>query len=155
MTIGFDSLGISASGLTADRLMMDVISNNIANANTTRTPEGGPDRREIAILAPIEAKQGTFSDFLSRAGIEQESINNAGINTAGVQVTGIAQDQSPFKLVYDPTSPDAVNGYVQMPNVDISQEMVDMISASRAYEANATAFDAAKQMDMDALTIGK
>jgi flagellar basal-body rod protein FlgC len=74
---------------------------------------------------------------------------------AGVQVAGVVQDPSPFQLVYDPTNPDAVNGYVEMPNVDISTEMVDMMSAQQAYQANVTAFDAGKQMDMDALTIGQ
>ncbi|MCL6632354.1 MAG: flagellar basal body rod protein FlgC [Alicyclobacillus herbarius] len=138
-------LGISASGLTAERLRMDVIANNIANANTTRTPSGGPYRREMVVLAP---RTNTFQDALAA---EQSTASG----TAGVQVVGIVQDPSPFRLVYDPSNPDAVNGYVQMPNVDIATEMVDMVSAARAYEANATAFDATKQMESAAISLGK
>jgi len=145
----WDSMGISASGLTAQRLSMDVISNNIANANTTRTPEGGPYRREMVVLRPT-FQTPSFSDVLG-----QTLGASGGPAGTGVQVAGVVQDSSPFKLVYDPTSPDAVNGYVQMPNVDISTEMVDMVSATRAYEANVTAFDASKQMALDALTLGK
>lgn len=147
----WDSMSISASGLTAERLRMDVISNNIANAQTTRTPEGGPYRREIVEVAPAFGSP-RFSDILNQQFPEMSSMYN---NAAGVRVTGIVRDASPFKLVYDPSNPDAVNGYVQMPNVDISTEMVDMVSASRAYEANVTAFDASKQMALDALSIGK
>jgi flagellar basal-body rod protein FlgC len=156
MAMSFDSMNTSASGLTAERLTMDVIANNIANANTTRTPEGGPYRREVAVLAPMQNQPDSFSSMLSQFSNGQAPLNTAaGPQTTGVQVAGITKDQSPFKLVYDPSNPDAVNGYVQMPNVDVSQEMVDMISASRAYEANVTAFDAGKQMNMDALSIGK
>lgn len=148
---GWDSLDISASGLTAQRLRMDVIANNIANAQTTRTPTGGPYRREEVVLSPAYAPQ-SFSDYLNGAMQRGNPVTQFG---AGVQVAGIQQDPSPFKVVYDPSNPDAVNGYVQMPNVDISTEMVDMVSASRAYEANVTAFDATKQMYLDALTLGK
>ncbi|MDP9728840.1 flagellar basal body rod protein FlgC [Alicyclobacillus sp. TC] len=143
------SLSISASGLTAQRLVMDVVSNNIANADTTRTPQGGPYRKEIAILQPIAAS-GSFADALQQAGVQ--NVSNA---TDGVQVSAIVQAPGPFKLVYDPSSPDAVNGYVEMPNVNISTEMVDLMSASRAYEANATAFDATKSMMMSAINLGK
>ncbi|MCY0887202.1 MAG: flagellar basal body rod protein FlgC [Alicyclobacillaceae bacterium] len=142
-------LSISASGLTAQRLVMDVIANNIANADTTRTPEGGPYREEIPVLSPI-SMSSSFASYLQQAGIS--GISSA---TAGVQVSGIMQNPSPFRLVYDPSSPDAVNGYVQMPNVDISTQMADLMSASRAYEANVTAFDATKSMDMDAINLGK
>ncbi|MCL6626446.1 flagellar basal body rod protein FlgC [Alicyclobacillus shizuokensis] len=138
-------LAISASGLTAERLRMDVIANNIANANTTRTPTGGPYRREMVVLAP---RTNSFQDALSAAQSGTES-------DAGVQVVGIVQDPSPFRVVYDPGNPDAVNGYVQMPNVDVSTEMVDMVSAARAYQANVTAFDAAKQMETAAISLGK
>jgi len=147
----WDSMSISASGLTAQRLRMDVIANNIANAQTTRTPEGGPYRREMVQFAPASATND-FSTWLKQA---LPGSDNQPTLAAGVQVSGVVQDTSPFKLVYDPTNPDAVNGYVQMPNVDISTEMVDMVSASRAYEANVTAFDASKQMALDALSIGK
>lgn len=139
------SMNISASGLSANQLWMNVISNNIANANTTRTPQGGPYRREIVNFSPQNSGQN-FRTVLGQV---------VGSGDAGVQVSGITTDQSPLKLVYDPSNPDAVGGYVQMPNVDVSTEMVDMITASRAYEANATAFDSAKQMAITALSIGK
>lgn len=139
------SMNISGSGLSANQLWMNVISNNIANANTTRTPQGGPYRREMVNFAPASGRP-SFRNILGHA-----SANGG----AGVTVSGITRDQGPLKLVYDPSSPDAVNGYVQMPNVNISTEMVDMISASRAYQANATAFDSAKQMAITALSLGK
>ncbi len=144
-----NSMAISASGLTAQRLRMDVIANNIANAQTTRTPEGGPYRREMVVLQPM-TNNVSFGDVL------QTAMNGtAEAPGAGVEVAGIVEDPSPFKLVYDPSNPDAVNGYVQMPNVDIATEMVDLVAASRAYEANVTAFDAAKQMAMAALSLGR
>ncbi len=149
-----DSLGISASGLTAQSLIMDVIANNIANADTTRTPSGGPYRREEVVLT---AQPLTFSQYLNAASNPTEvsaTDGSSGIG-GGVEVTGIIQDPSPFQLVYDPSSPDAVNGYVQMPNVDIATEMTDMVEASNAYQANVTAFDTGKQMDVDALSLGK
>jgi flagellar basal-body rod protein FlgC len=119
----FGGLSISASGLTANNLWLDVIANNIANANTTRTPGGGPYRREDVVLAPVpQSFSGTLSGQMAASG-------------GGVEVRSIVRDPGPFPLVYDPSSPDAVNGYVQMPNVDISTEMVDMITASRAYQA--------------------
>jgi flagellar basal-body rod protein FlgC len=129
---------------------MDVIANNIANAQTTRTPQGGPYRREMVVLTPGGAGS-SFQDYLNDA-MGQFGGTNSGL---GVRVAAVVQDPSPFKLVYDPSNPDAVNGYVQMPNVDISTEMVDLVSASRAYEANVTAFDAGKQMALDALSLGK
>lgn len=149
----YDSLNISASGLTAQALRMDVISNNIANAQTTRTATGGPYRREMVVLTPATTSS-SFAGMLNQS-MQQGSSATSGFNGAGVQVAGIVQDPSPFQVVYDPSSPDAVNGYVQMPNVDIGTEMVDMISASRAYEANVTAFNSSKQMDQDALNLGK
>ncbi|SFU75064.1 flagellar basal body rod protein FlgC [Alicyclobacillus macrosporangiidus] len=144
-----DSLGISASGLTAQRLRMDVIASNIANAQTTRTPEGGPYRRRVVELEPVNAP--TFAEVLTGV---SSGAGETGVG-AGVRVAGVVTDPSPFPVVYDPSNPDAVNGYVQMPNVDISTEMVDMVAAARAYEANVTAFNAGKQMQMDALSIGK
>jgi flagellar basal-body rod protein FlgC len=150
MLDSFNSMAISASGLTAQRLRMDVIANNIANAQTTRTPQGGPYRREMVVLQPVYNSNWSFDDAL------QSAMGGGSVPTgAGVEVAGIVQDPSPFKLVYDPSNPDAVNGYVQMPNVDIATEMVDLVAASRAYEANVTAFDAAKQMEMAALSLGR
>lgn len=139
----YGGMSISASGLTANQLWLDVTANNIANANTTRTPQGGPYRREEVVLAEAP---GTFASALQNA---------AGAIGGGVQVQSITNDPSPFKLVYDPSNPNAVNGYVQMPNVNIATEMTDMITASRAYEANVTAFDAAKAIDVQAIQLGK
>jgi flagellar basal-body rod protein FlgC len=141
----FDSLDISASGLTAQRLRMDVISNNIANATTTRTPEGGPYRRERVIFQE-RRNMFSFKDILTR------SIDVG----KGVRVVAVEKDPAPFKLVYDPTHPDAdQNGYVRMPNVNIVTEMVDMISATRSYEANVTAINTAKSMIAKAIEIGR
>ncbi|QSO53787.1 flagellar basal body rod protein FlgC [Alicyclobacillus curvatus] len=147
------ALGISASGLSAERLQMDVIANNIANVNTTRTASGGPYRREMVVLQSGSHAPNSFQNALLQASTTGGAGGTGQV--AGVQVAGIVQDNSPFKLVYDPTNPDAVNGYVQMPNVNMSTEMTDMMSASRAYEANVTAFDAGKQLIIDAIGLGK
>lgn len=141
----FRAIDLLASGMTAERLRMDVISNNIANVNTTRTAEGGPYRRQLVVFEP-RSEQTSFSQMLSR---EMEAGD-------GVRVTGIIKDNAPLKLMYDPNHPDANrDGYVEMPNVNIVSEMVDMITASRAYEANVTAVNAAKSMALKALDIGK
>ncbi|SDD46351.1 flagellar basal body rod protein FlgC [Sporomusa acidovorans] len=141
----FQAIDASASGMTAERLRMDVISNNIANANTTRTAEGGPYRRQMVVFEP-RSGQASFAQMLS------QQIDTG----AGVRVTGITKDNAPPKLMYDPNHPDANrDGYVEMPNISIVSEMVDMITASRAYEANVTAANAAKSMAMKALEIGK
>ena len=137
----FNSFAISASGLTAERLRMDLISSNIANINTTRTAEGGPYKRKVAVFAEK---------------LEQEIKKNSKATGKGVEVVGIYEDQSPDKLVYDPTHPDAdEQGYVHMPNVNVVTEMVDLITASRSYEANITALNAAKAMALKALEIGR
>lgn len=146
MTI-FNSFNISASGMSAQRLRMDIISNNLANANTTRTAEGGAYRRQIAVFGERNTPVA-FGDILAQA-MNQNSGN-------GVRVLRVAQDQSPLKMVYNPDHPDANGeGYVAMPNVNVVTEMVDMISASRSYEANVTAVNAAKSMAMKALEIGR
>ena len=145
----FDGLNISASGLTANRLWLDVIANNIANANTTRTPQGGPYRREELVM-----NQTPFSSF-SSALTSAMGNNSSSLSGGGVQVSGVVQDPSPFKVVYDPSSPDAVNGYVQMPNVNIATEMVDMLTAQQAYQANVTAFNSGKTIDVQSINIGK
>lgn len=143
----FNSMNISATGLTAERLRMDVISKNIANANTTRTANGSPYRRQVVRFQ--EKQMPPFSHFLSEASRER-------IGLGGVEVTGIHQDPSPYKLVYDPGHPDAnAEGYVQMPNVDIMTEMANMMTASRAYEANVTAMNTTRNMALRALDIGR
>ncbi|HDQ25937.1 MAG TPA: flagellar basal body rod protein FlgC [bacterium] len=142
-----NSFAISASGLTAERLRMDVISNNIANVNTTRTVEGGPYQRQRVIFEP----RGEKMAFLFPAIFDRSKT--AG-QLQGVRVTQIIDDTAPPRLVYDPGHPDAdKEGYVAMPNVNIVKEMVDMISATRAYEANVTAINSAKQMASKALDI--
>ncbi len=147
-----NSFDISASALTAQRLRMDVVSSNIANAETTRASiqngEAVPYRRKEVILS---TNKPSFADSLDNA---MNGTNNSGLN--GVKAVGIQDDQEPFKLVYNPTHPDAdKDGYVKMPNVDTLKEMVDMISASRSYEANVTALNATKSMLMKAMQIGK
>jgi flagellar basal-body rod protein FlgC len=135
----FGGLDISASGMSAERLRMDVIAENLANADTTRGPNGGPYRRKEVVLQ----ETGGGSSFASTLqGVQ--SGNPAG---GGVQVTGIVDDASPMKRVYDPGHPDAdAQGYVTMPNVEPVTEMVDLITASRGYEANVQAMTASKQM---------
>ncbi|MBG9548146.1 flagellar basal body rod protein FlgC [Cytobacillus firmus] len=147
----FHSMNNTASALTAQRLRMDVISSNMANADSTRSVNGdAPYRRKSVVLEP---KEGQFSSFLNMA------MSTTGGSTAGngVKVSRIEEDrETPFKMVYDPTHVDAnENGYVEMPNVDPLREMADLISATRSYEANVTVFNASKGMMMKALEIGK
>ena len=130
----FDALDISGSALSAERLRMDVTAENLANAQTTRGADGGPYRRKEVVL---QEQPGSFGATLSAA------MGRGG----GVQVAAVVEDQTPLKRVYDPGHPDAdAEGYVAMPNVDTVTEMVDLIGAQRAYEANVTAMQAAKQM---------
>lgn len=141
----FSAIDAAASGLTAERLRMDVISNNIANANTTRAASGGAYRRQTVVFEP-RASQNSFV----------ETLNKQLETGTGVRVVGIKQDDSPLRKVYDPAHPDANReGYVEMPNINIVSEMVDMITATRAYEANVAAVNAAKGMAMKALEIGR
>ncbi|WP_339208915.1 flagellar basal body rod protein FlgC [Paenibacillus sp. FSL K6-3182] len=147
LSTGFD---ISASALSAQRLRMDVISSNIANAETTRgsfvNGQFQPYKRKMVVIEPL---QQSFSNVLSQQMNENSTAQ-------GVKVTRIKEDQSPNKLIYNPTHPDAdANGYVNMPNVDVTKEMVDMIAATRSYEANVTALNATKSMFIKALEIGK
>ena len=135
----FDAFDISASALTAERMRMDVTAQNLANAQTTRGADGQPYRRKEVVLAERQ-EPGTFGAALAGA-------MGSGGGGKGVEVAAISEDQTPLKRVYDPSHPDAdADGYVQMPNVDTVSEMVDLISAQRAYEANVTAMQAAKQM---------
>jgi flagellar basal-body rod protein FlgC len=139
------SFNISGSGLTAQKLRMDVIAQNIANAQATRTENGGPYRRKMVILNSMEGG-GSFQDALLKA--------SKGMG--GVSVNGIVGDPAPFIPVYDPSHPDAnEEGYVMLPNVNTTKEMIDLLGASRAYESNVTAFNAIKAMALKALEIGK
>ena len=143
----FSTFDISASGLTAQRLRIDIISGNIANINTTRTEEGGPYRRKLPVFE--EKQEGSFYSILNSK-VKQSS------SSRGVQLRGIVEDQSPLKLVYRPEHPDAnEDGYLSLPNVEVTTEMVDMIEASRAYEANITALNTTKNMAMQAIRIGQ
>ncbi|MDD2422190.1 MAG: flagellar basal body rod protein FlgC [Heliobacteriaceae bacterium] len=152
----------SASGLTAQRLRMDIISNNLANVNTTRSgsldPDGNviPYRRQLPVFMARPAATGSFDLALAEAIVRQTPVYQGG----GVRVVSIVDDQASFKLVYDPQHPDAIRngpeaGYVRLPNVNPVTEMVDMISATRAYEANVTAINAVKTMAAKALEIGR
>jgi len=135
----FDSIDISGSALSAERLRMDVTAENLANANTTRGADGGAYRRKTVVLQQ-QAPQGSFGSTLA-------AEMRRGDKPGGVQVAAIAEDTTPNRRVYDPGHPDAdQQGYVEMPNVDSVSEMVDLISASRAYEANVTAMQAAKTL---------
>lgn len=134
----FNAMNISTSGLTAQRLRLDVISENLANINTTKTAEGGAYKRKIV----------SFETILKKT--------QNGLENQGVQVAEITEDNSAGELVFNPNHPDAnEQGYVEMPNVNTVEEMTNMISASRSYEANVTAFNAMKSMALKALEIGK
>lgn len=144
------SMNVVGSGLTAQQLRLDVISENITNQNTTRTEGGnGPYRRKFVVLQSQDSVS-PFQQALARA--RGETVAPQG----GVQVTEIAEDPSDFKLVYDPTNPDAnADGYVEMPNVDLVKEIADAMSASQAYSADVTAFNVLKQVTAKGLEIGK
>lgn len=132
----FSSIDISASGLYAQRTRLDVIANNIANANTTRTDKGGPYRKQEVIF---QAHSGKLEG-----------------GNGGVEVAEVVESTTPPKMVYDPSSPDAgADGMVAMPNVNIVEEMVDMVTATRAYEANIQAINSARSMVVKALELGR
>lgn len=141
----FSSMNISATGMTAQRLRTDTISQNIANANTTRTEDGTPYVRKTVVF---EEKGTSFASMMNKA---------SGVYQGGVRVSAIVEDtETAMKSVYDPSHPDAdEEGYVTYPNVDTVTEMTNMIDASRAYEANVTAFNGSKSMLLKGLEVGK
>ena len=143
----FQSFNINASGMTAQRFRLDVISENVANVNTTRDSDGNPYRRKIVTFAEKEVTP--FSKVLNNT--REAYLGN------GVKVFSLKEDtESDFIMKYDPAHPDAdENGYVSYPNVNIVTEMTNMIDASRSYEANATAFESSKAMAMKGLELGK
>jgi flagellar basal-body rod protein FlgC len=144
MINAFNTLRISASGLSAERLRMDTIASNIANATTTRGENGQPYIRKVAVF-----QENLDKELNTKTGKMED-------NLLGVKAVGIENDPSPLRKVYDPTNPDAgSDGYVTMPNVNIMNEMADMISSTRAYEANVNAMNSEKSMFMKALEIGK
>ena len=138
------AMKISGSGLKAERARLNVAAMNLANANTTRTMEGGPYKAKSVVFGarPVDSFQETMDSVSSRL--------------RKVDVVEVVEDDKPFKEVYDPSHPDAdENGVVQFPNVDVTEQMVDVIGARRAYEANVTALDAVKSMALKALEISR
>ncbi len=143
----FKAIDISASGLTAERLRMNIISNNIANANTTRTENGEPFRRKLPVF---QEREDSISEKLHGNLFSDAHRGN------GVRVMSVIEDDTAFKMIYNPGHPDASKeGYVKMPNVDVVKEMVDLISASRAYEANLSIVDTSKTLVQRLLNLGK
>lgn len=143
-----NSLNISASGLTAQKYRMEIVAQNLANAQTTRTEDGGPYRRKLVVLSEITGT-ANFAGTLRTA-------MNENASPGGVEVSAVLEDADDFKVEYDPSHPDAdADGYVRLPNVNTVEEMVDIMAASRLYEANITAFNAMKDMAAKALEIGK
>lgn len=142
----FDALQTSASGLTAQRIRMNLISSNLANANTTKTESGGPYKRKEPVFAAIPHERA-FTNVL------QESMDKS---LTQVKVLNIVEDKRKPLTRYEPDSPEAnAQGYVEMPNINVIEEMVNMMMASRSYEANVTAINATKKMALKALEIGK
>jgi flagellar basal-body rod protein FlgC len=140
------TMNISAGGLMAQRTRLNVISMNLANANTTKTENGGPYRQKTAIFRTVPATKG-FEDYYADA-LDRK--------LQGVQVKSIDPVDGPFKKIFDPSHPDAdEKGFVYLPNVNVVQEMVKMLNANRSYEANAAAVKAAKEMALKALDIGR
>lgn len=143
----FQAFNISASGMTAERFRTDIIAENIANVNTTTTESGGPYRRKIVTFQ--EKEVNSFSQLYTAS--KNKAVGN------GVRVASVTEDyETDFVMEYDPANPDAdENGYVSYPNVNTVTEMTNLIDATRAYEANATAFDASKSMAMTGLSVGR
>ncbi len=145
-----NSIDVSASGLTAQRLKMDTIASNMANVETTQVNGGkGPYRRQVVVLEAQPSKTGSFNSIL-----ENEITTQAGVRVK--EIKEISEAESPYRRVYDPSHPDAdAEGYVNYPNVNIVEEMLNMISSTRAYEANAKVIEATKSMALRALDIGR
>ncbi len=142
----FTAMDVSSSALTAERTRMNLISSNLANANSTRTAEGGPYKRKDAVFAAQPVSEG-FSSALSKA--DRQRLNK-------VDVVQVVEDQNPPRLQYDPSHPEAdAKGYVAMPNVNVVEEMADMIAATRSYEANVTTMQATKSMALKTLEISR
>ncbi len=142
----FDAMAVSSSAMSAERTRMNLISGNMANASSTRTPEGGPYKRKDAVFSAVPVKS-SFSTTMERL---------KSTPPGGVEISRVIEDTSPPRLQYDPTHPDAdTQGFVAMPNVNVVEEMTDMITASRAYEANVTAAQVAKSMALKTLDLGR
>lgn len=138
------ALSISAGGLDAQRQRMNTVASNLANASTTRTPDGGPYKRKDVVFESVPV-----SSFESALNIKMEEAR-------GVRVAGVVEDKKEPKLVYDPSHPDSnKDGYVAFPNINVIEEMANMMAATRSYESNVAAINATKSMSMKALEIGK
>lgn len=168
--MSFNVFDISASGMYAQRTKMDVIASNVANINTTRNPDGTKGvyaKKEVSFQAIYDSKNQSAIDFPNgrytpyynqpkdnvflKGGITYSAENSI---SSGVEVAQISESKEPYKIIYDPSHPDSdADGYVKLPNINIVEEMVQMVSASKAYEANAAAVDAAKSMISSALKI--
>jgi flagellar basal-body rod protein FlgC len=157
-----NALNISGSGLTAQKLRMDIMAQNIANSDVTRTQSGGPYRRRLVVLQTIN--EGGFKrELMRQASSKTPAVyvtpsrgRDMTVNAGGVKVAQIFEDQSDLVPVYDPTHPDAnEDGYVYMPNVNRTEELINMLAATRAYSANVTMFNATKAMISNALQIGR
>ena len=148
------TINIIGSGITAQHLRLDVISQNITNTNTTRTEDGGPYRRKVVVFQAQNATRDAFRVAMDRA---QGMVSNARAATSGgVRVVEIADDPSDLKLKYDPTDPDAnEEGYVELPNVDLVKEITDAMAASQAYSADVTAFNVLKGVISAGMEIGR
>ena len=149
----FTSINIAATGMSAERLRTYVIGNNIANASSTRTQDGGPYRKQTVVFEPIASEKPTWRFPF----VDADQDNGPG---KGVRVREIIKDETQGRMVYDPSNPDAIKsgpnkGYVEYPNVNIVNEMVDMISANRAYEANSSVIEGSKDMFSAALNIAQ
>ncbi|SMF69473.1 flagellar basal body rod protein FlgC [Pseudobacteriovorax antillogorgiicola] len=143
----FKAMNISSAGLSAQRLRMNILSANLANANTTRTPEGGPYKRQDAVFSATPVSDTPFADFLDE---------DWGTQLKKVKVVDIHEDTKSPRKVHDPSHPDAdADGFVEMPNIQVMSEMVNMITATRSFESNTTAMNAAKTMATKALEIGR
>lgn len=149
------TINIIGSGLTAQHLRLDVISENVTNINTTRTEAGGPYRRKMVVFETMGERRDTFREVMARA--RSGLVSNLGQeNTGGVRVIEIAEDPSDFKLKYDPSDPDAnEDGYVELPNVDLVKEITDAMAASQSYSANVTTFNVLKSVISSGLEIGR
>ena len=146
-----NSIDVSASGLTAQRLKMDTIASNMANVETTRVNGGkGPYRRQVVVLEAWQNKaSGSFNTIL-----EEQVATQAGVRVK--EIRELSENEAPYRKVYDPSHPDAdADGYVNYPNVNIVEEMLNMIASTRAYEANAKVIESTKSMALRALDIGR
>ncbi|MBD5098340.1 MAG: flagellar basal body rod protein FlgC [Clostridiales bacterium] len=153
-----NSINIIGSGLTAQQLRLDIVSENVTNSQTTRTENGdGAYRRKMVVFEAVSGRD-SFRDAMAKAanGLIANTATGASPNAGGVRVTQIVEDESPMKMVYDPTHPDAnEDGYLEMPNVDMVKEIADAMAASRAYASNVTAFNTLKSVISSGLEIGR